>query len=341
MASHGVPHTHQFAPVPAEDELEMHLALLDTAGYTVVPNAIPPPLLARVQAMFDSVVEHPERYPSAKVDGREADKGPGIVEFYRAYEIDPVCKGLMDLPAVFRIAEEAYRRRGGDIRLLSGPVCQHVPAQIGSSMNWHSDGPLKALPAQWHAESGGSEGRRGAGGEAVTHADAAFGGRLGGYLRLTYIISDLPPDGGGTALVPGSHHWPGAGPPGWVNTATGPVEIPGSVKLHGQAGSCMINWTRCWYAYPSKDSLIACFGQALTRVNWMLRTARRHTRTPNLSSVARRIFWQVRISNEQGLVDSYLWFRNTLFLAVLIIFRSANRAGVQTIRPAALARRGH
>ena len=66
------------------------------------------------------------------------------------------------------------------------------------------------------------------------------------------------------------------------------------------------------------DSLIAFFGQALTRVNWMLRTARRHTRTPNLSSVARRIFWQVRISNRQGLVDSYLWFQNTLFLAVLI-----------------------
>ena len=48
---------------------------------------------------------------------------------------------------------------------------------------------------------------------------------------------------------------------GWVNTATGPVEIPGSIKLHGQAGSCMINWTRCWYAYPSKD------GQ-LDRIFW-------------------------------------------------------------------------
>ena len=245
MASHGVP---QFAPVPVEDDLEMHLALLDTAGYTVVPNVIPLPLLARVQALFDRVVEHPERYPSAKVDGREADTGSGIVEFYRAYEIDPACKDLMDLPAVFRIAKEAYRRRGGDIRLLSGPVCQHVPAQIGSSMNWHSDGPVKALPSQWHVESGGGE-RREPGDEPVAHRDAAYGGRFGGYLRLTYIISDLQPNGGGTALVPGSHHWPGAGPPKWANTATGPVEIPGSIKLHGQAGSCMVNWTRCWYVY--------------------------------------------------------------------------------------------
>ncbi len=245
MASHGVPHAREFAPVSEEDDFEMHLALLDTAGYTVVPNAIPPQMLTQVQAMFDRVVEHPERYPSAKVDGREADNGPGIVEFYRAYEIDPVCKDLMDLPCVFRIAKEAYRRRGGDIRLLSGPVCQHVPAQIGSSMNWHSDGPVKALPSRWHVESGNDE-RWKSGVDPMAEKDAAFGGRFGGYLRLSYIISDLSPNGGGTALVPGSHHWPGAGPPSWANKDAGPVEIPGAIKLHGPAGTCMINWTRCW-----------------------------------------------------------------------------------------------
>jgi hypothetical protein len=56
MASHGVPYARQFAPVNPADDLEMHLALLDTAGYTLVPNAIPPQTLAQVQAMFDRVV---------------------------------------------------------------------------------------------------------------------------------------------------------------------------------------------------------------------------------------------------------------------------------------------
>jgi hypothetical protein len=248
MASRGVPHTLSFAPVPTDNELEMHLAMLDTAGYTIVPNAIPPALLLQVQRMFDAVVEHPERYPSAKIDGREADNGPGIVEFHRAYEIDPVCKGLMDLPSVFGIAREAYRRRGGDIRLLSGPVCQHVPARIGSSMNWHADGPLKALPSQeWHTDGGGGSAgpEQQREGTADGEVDAGYGGRFGGYLRLSYIISDLSSDGGGTALVPGSHHWRGAGPPPWANTEAGPVDIPGAIKLQGLAGSCMINWTKC------------------------------------------------------------------------------------------------
>lgn len=250
MASRGVPHALAFAPVPADDALEMHLAMLDTVGYTVIHDAIPPALLAQVQGMFDRVVEHPERYPSAKIDGREEDNGPGIVEFHKAYEIDPACKGLMDLPSVFGIAQEAYRRRGGEIRLLSGPVCQHVPARIGSSMNWHADGPLKALPAQWHTD--GSSSPELGDGTAADEADAAYGGRFGGYLRLSYIISDLLPDGGGTALVPGSHHWRGAGPPSWTNTEAGPVDIPGAVKLQGSAGSCMINWTKCWCEFPLK-----------------------------------------------------------------------------------------
>ena len=97
-----------------------------------------------------------------------------------------------------------------------------------------------------NSESGDTDGHREPDVEVTTEADVAFGGRYGGYLRLSYIISDLLPNGGGTALVPGSHHWGGAGPPSWANTATGPVEIPGSIKLHGSAGTCMINWTRCW-----------------------------------------------------------------------------------------------
>ena len=235
MASRGIPHAMSFAPLPRGHALEMHLAALDTQGYTLIPGAIPQPLLAQVQAHFDAVVAHPERYPSAKDGGREADNGPGIVEWYRAYEIDEACKAIMDLPSVFPIAKEAYRRRGGDIRLLSGPVCQHVPAGVGSSMHWHSDGPLKERPAQYVETGDQGDGQ-------ADEAEAEYGGRHGGYLRLTCLISDLGPQGGGTAIVPGTHTWRGAGPPAFFNTEDGPAEIPGTVFLQGKAGDCVLNW---------------------------------------------------------------------------------------------------
>ena len=262
---HRIPHAMSFAPLLGDHALEMHLAALDTQGYTLIPAAIEQPLLGQLQAHFDAVVTHPERYPSAKDGGREADNGPGIVEWYRAYEIEEACKAIMDLPGVFGIAKEAYRRRGGDIRLLSGPVCQHVPAQVGSSMHWHSDGPLRERPAQWHSETGSAQSNG-----DVDEADADYGGRMGGYLRLTCFISDVGPDGGGTAIVPGTHHWRGAGPPAYVNTEEGPAAIPGTVFLQGKAGDCVLNWTKLW-----------------------------HTRSPNLSAHSRRIFWQVYKRSDQ------------------------------------------
>ena len=38
MASHGVPHTHQFAPVPAGDELEIDISKSPTAGRKYPPT---------------------------------------------------------------------------------------------------------------------------------------------------------------------------------------------------------------------------------------------------------------------------------------------------------------
>ena len=249
----------QFPGVPAEHAREAHLTALDTTGWTIVPDAIPASLLAQLNGMFDRVVGHPEHFPTAMASGRPADNGDGMVEFYRAYEIDPMCKVMMDLPTVFPIAEEAYRRRGGEIRLLSGPDCQHVPADTGSSMHWHHDSaPVVEAWQRDGAQRPGVE-------------DGRFGGVMGGYLRLTYILSDLEPGGGGTAMVPGSHHLHGE-IPDWANGPDGPRAIPGMVTLVARAGSCVINWTRVW-----------------------------HTRTPNRSTTdtARRVFWQVYRRSDQ------------------------------------------
>eukprot|EP01043_Picozoa_sp_COSAG02_P084824 COSAG02_NODE_22588_length_747_cov_1.049383_1_plen_202_part_10 len=80
--------------------------------------------------------------------------------------------------------------------------------------------------------------------------------RDGGHIRLTYILDDMPLDGGGTALVAGTHldrvnsleeRLP---VPSWfqLNPLGSPSDAPSEwqvvTPLAGMpAGSCLINWT--------------------------------------------------------------------------------------------------
>ncbi len=120
-----------------------------------------------------------------------------------------------------------------DITLLGGSIGHYLPAGAPSPMRWHRDGD---------------------------------------YLRFTYLLDDLAPDGGGTALLPGSHRSPDP-PPDWFHGTQGtPRAIPGAVHLAGPAGTCMINWTQLW-----------------------------HTRTPNHADRPRRLIWQVFKRADQAL----------------------------------------
>ena len=112
-----------------------------------------------------------------------------------------------------------------DITLLGGPIGHYLPARAPSPMRWHRDGD---------------------------------------YLRFTYLLDDLNPDGGGTTLMPGSHRSPDP-PPDWFHAeGEEPRAIPGAAHLAGPAGTCMINWTQLW-----------------------------HTRPPNQTGRPRRLIWQV------------------------------------------------
>ena len=112
----------------------------------------------------------------------------------------------------------------------------------------------------------------------------------GEYVRLTYLLDDMEPEGGGTAFFGGSHRAAaregdrlvdnanaeggvGSGVPEWLN-APGPaghgpgtwvpVDAPGVWRAAGAAGSVIVNYTMTW-----------------------------HTRTPNYSEQPRRIIWIV------------------------------------------------
>lgn len=228
---------------PSEVQIARHLMELETVGVTLVRNAIPTALCARLRVAFDRAVSNVQVAKPPEEWSWESNE-PGVVDFFRAYERDSVFEELMDLNSVYPILAAALRgghgRRPGEPRLLSGPVCQHLPGGTDSKMAWHRDGD---------------------------------------YIRLTYFLEDVPPEGGGgTAFLPGSHHVDtdydevlnDRGIDGERGRGAPLPQPDGAITLSGPAGSVAINWTMVY-----------------------------HTRTPSTVSTPRRTFWQVYRRSDQ------------------------------------------
>ena len=223
-------------------DLEAHLQGLERDGFTIVPAAIPSHLLAPMRLAFERICAAVRQTRAPEFWSNETNDA-GVVDFFRAYELDPSFEPLMDLGAVFPILDAALRQgrdgRSGVPRLRT-PVTQFLPGNTPSTNSWHRDG---------------------------------------GHIRLTYILDDLEGDGGGTAVVAGSHtdrllnkeanlplpQWFQDNPLASPQDAREQTPHRILVPLEGMpAGSCMINWT---------DIV--------------------HRRTDNRSSSSRRTFWQV------------------------------------------------
>ena len=238
--------------------MERHLRELELYGFTLVRDALPQPLLGEIQAAFDAAVQRRRGTGRATQFGDGERTARGGVDFARAYEEDPAFLPLLDLEPAFGIAMAAMKQgRGGlpgDIRMHSGPIAQEDEGGTSSSMAYHSDGEFD--------RDGGS------------------------YLRLTWVLADIAPGGGGTALRPATHRLQYA-PPAWIDddhidpgkddgdaggTAAAPIGWPAaSYELVAPAGSCMINWTSTW-----------------------------HRRTSNTTDQPRKVFWQVYRRAHQG-----------------------------------------
>ena len=128
---------------PSEIQVARHLMELETVGVTLVRDAIPTKLLHRLRTAFDRAVSNVQVAKPPEEWSWESNE-PGVVDFFRAYERDSAFEELMDLKSVYPILAAALRgghgRRPGEPRLLSGPVCQHLPGGTDSKMAWHRDG---------------------------------------------------------------------------------------------------------------------------------------------------------------------------------------------------------
>ncbi len=117
-------------PIPAEHLMDWHLLRLKYLGYTVVPNAIPPDLLAELRRRFDKLIADYQDISTSLAH-------PAAIDLNRIFELDSTFEELMDLPSVFPIAERVFE---GEIALLGGAIGNYTPPHAAPRGAWHHDG---------------------------------------------------------------------------------------------------------------------------------------------------------------------------------------------------------
>jgi hypothetical protein len=104
---------------------------LQHQGFTLIRGALKPPLLDRLRARFDDLLQRQAQQPA-----RGAAKAGVTIELVRLFEVDPLFEALMDLPGIIELAD---RYVNGDVTLAQGGLghvlLPHAPAHCG----WHRD----------------------------------------------------------------------------------------------------------------------------------------------------------------------------------------------------------
>lgn len=123
-------------PVVPEHEMDAHLSCLEFTGYTLVRNALPSEIVARLSRRMDELLPTHGALPTA------ARPDTPSRDINRVWEIDPMFEALMDWPSVFPIAERYMK---GDITLLATAIANFMPRRTPARVPWHQDGQYVRL----------------------------------------------------------------------------------------------------------------------------------------------------------------------------------------------------
>jgi hypothetical protein len=126
--------------------IESHLVELEAQGFTIVDDAIPPALLARLRANHKQIIKRVRETKPPERHSWESPK-PGVVDAFRLYALDEAYAALLTLPKVFPIIDRAIREGRGRPGHPGGPrlyheMMQHHPAGTEGGQSWHRDGDL-------------------------------------------------------------------------------------------------------------------------------------------------------------------------------------------------------
>jgi ectoine hydroxylase-related dioxygenase (phytanoyl-CoA dioxygenase family) len=186
----------------------------ETNGYLVIENALPEAELAAARAAFDRAEARWLADPTRRGNRRNNERQiVGIIEY------DDLFVDLMAHPKVFPIVREIL---GDDVSMVDNDG--HVkPARSVTHAKWHHDVGMGCI-------------------------DHPFSTLM---VKVFWLLSDVVPDGGATAFLPGSHRYP-------MNfqlpRVDDPEAMPGHVRMAHPAGTAYLFNGRVYHAALSNHS---------------------------------------------------------------------------------------
>jgi phytanoyl-CoA hydroxylase len=186
----------------------------ETNGYLAIPNALDADELARVRAAADRAEAVWRADPS-----RLGQRNRNLEQVQAPIEYDDVFLNLLAHPKVFPIVREIL---GDDVSMIDNDYFISPP---------HTD-----THAHWHHDVGQP---------GVYHPRSVL------MVKVFYLLTDVSPEGGGTAILPGSHRFPMDFK---LPKVENPAEMPGHVKMAFPAGTAWMFNGRMFHAALNNDS---------------------------------------------------------------------------------------
>jgi ectoine hydroxylase-related dioxygenase (phytanoyl-CoA dioxygenase family) len=203
-----------------------------TQGYLVVPDALSAPELAAVRREADAAEARWRADPALPgVRRSDLEQVLGIMEH------GPALFELLEQPRIFPLVRGLL---GADVMMLDHDYFI-TPPGAAIPQGWHFDFDL---PGVDHPRS-----------------------RL--MVKVFYVLADIPPDGGATLVLPGSHLIPGGTA---LPNAEVPEDLPGAVAMTLPAGSAYLINDRTYHSAGNNRSgvyrrlLICTYGHKWMRM---------------------------------------------------------------------------
>jgi len=200
-------------PVTLSDAQRQFFA---SQGYLVVPEALEPAELTAVRRAADAAERRWRSDPSLPGVRR-----PDLEQVLGIMEHDPVLFDLLEHPRVFPLVRELL---GPDLMALDHDYFI-TPPGAAIPQGWHFDFDL---PGVDHPRS-----------------------RLA--VKVFYVLQDIPPDGGATLVLPGSHLVPGGT---LLPNSEVPEDLPGAVPMALPAGSAYLINDRIYHSAGNNRSQV-------------------------------------------------------------------------------------
>jgi ectoine hydroxylase-related dioxygenase (phytanoyl-CoA dioxygenase family) len=192
--------------------------LFETQGYLVVPDALSAAELAAVRREADAAEGRWRADPALPgVRRSDLEQVLGIMEY--GMEHGQALLALLEQPRIFPMVRELL---GADVMMLDHDYFI-TPPGAAIPQGWHFDFDL---PGVDHPRS-----------------------RL--MIKVFYVLADIPPDGGATLVLPGSHLTPGG--TALANSEV-PEDLPGAVPMTLPAGSAYLINDRTYHSAGNNRS---------------------------------------------------------------------------------------